>query len=329
MAERVLSQDEVDALMKGVSDGEVETEADVEEEPTEADEYNLITSKERVVRGKLPTMEIINEQFCRLFRLSLFNFIRKVTDVTVDGVALMKYSEYIRRISLPASFNIFQISPLRGLSLLVFEANFIFVVLNNYFGGSGKHVSRIEGREFTIFEQRVIKKLVDMVFADMQTAWKPVFPLEFIYNRSELSPQFVNVVVPTEIVIVSTFQIEIEGRSSMMSVCIPYSSMEPLKDKLYASYQSDKMDADSRWAEMFEDELRKTRLTVTSEIGSTEFSIGDFLSLNVGDIVMLDAKLSDPAVVKVEGTVKFQGMLGKSKGYYSIKVQNLVDNEGE
>jgi flagellar motor switch protein FliM len=256
MVERVLSQDEVDALMRGVSDGEVETEKDVEEEPTEADEYNLITSKERVVRGKLPTMEIINEQFCRHFRLSLFNFIRKVTDVTVDGVALMKYSEYIRRISLPASFNIFQISPLRGLSLLVFEANFIFVVLNNYFGGSGKYVNRIERREFTTFEQRVIKKLVDMVFADMQTSWKPVFPLEFIYNRSELSPKFVNVVVPTEIVIVSTFQIEIEGRSSMMSVCIPYSSMEPLKDKLYASYQSDKVDADSRARQKNYDEGR-------------------------------------------------------------------------
>ncbi len=329
MAERVLSQDEVDALMKGVSDGDVETEKDVEEESTEADEYNLITSKEKVVRGKLPTMEIINEQFCRLFRLSLFNFIRKVTDVTVDDVTLMKYSEYIRRISLPASFNIFQISPLRGLSLLIFEANFIFVILNNYFGGSGKHTTRIEGREFTIFEQRVIKKLVDMIFTDMQTAWKPVFPLEFIYNRSELSPQFVNVVVPSEIVIISTFQIEIEGRSSMMSVCIPYSSMEPLKDKLYASYQSDKMDVDSRWSEMFEDELRKTKLNVSSEIGSTELPIGDFLSLNIGDIIVLDSKLSDPAVVKVEGNVKLQGMLGMSEGYYSIKVQKLIDNEGE
>ncbi|MBE9531793.1 MAG: flagellar motor switch protein FliM, partial [Proteobacteria bacterium] len=291
MADRVLSQDEVDALMKGVSAGDVETENDLEEEPADADEYNLITSKERVVRGKLPTMEIINEQFCRLFRLSVFNFVRKVADVTVEGVALMKYSEYIRRIALPASFNIFQISPLRGLSLLIFEANLIFTVLNSYFGGSGKTLAKVEGREFTIFEQRVIKKIVEMVFVDMQTAWKPVFPLEFIFNRAEMSPQFVNVVVPSEIVIVSTFQIEIEGRSSLMSMCIPYSSMEPLKEKLYSSYQSDKMDVDTRWAEMFEDELRKTTLPVSSEIGETEIPIGDFLSLNIGDILMLDKKV--------------------------------------
>jgi flagellar motor switch protein FliM len=315
--------------MKGVSAGDVETEHDLEEEPSPADEYNLITSKELVVRGKLPTMEIINEQFCRLFRLSLFNFVRKVADVTVEGVALMKYSEYIRRIALPASFNIFQISPLRGLSLLVFEANLIFTVLNSYFGGSGKTQARVEGREFTIFEQRVIMKIVDMVFLDMQTAWKPVFPLEFIFNRTEMSPQFVNVVVPTEIVIVSTFQIEIEGRSSLMTVCIPYSSMEPLKEKLYSSYQSDKMDVDTRWAEMFEDELRKTRLPVSSEIGETELTIGDFLSLNIGDIVMLDKKVSDPVNVKVEGVTKFIGALGKSDGNYSIKVEDFIDREGE
>ncbi len=329
MAEKVLSQQEVDALMKGVSAGAVGTEGDQSAENLPSDEYNLITSKERVVRGKLPTLEIINEQFCRHFRLSLFNLIRKIADVTVEGVSMMKYAEYISKIALPASFNVFQISPLRGLSLMVFEANLIFIVLDNYFGGSGRDLTRVEGREFTTFEQRVIRKITDRVFIDMQTSWKPVFPLEFIYNRSELSPQFVNVVVPTEIVIVSHFQIEIEGRSCNMSMCIPYSSMEPIKDKLYATYQSDQMDVDNRWAEMIEEEMRRTDVEISAEIGTTEIKIEDLLTLNTGDVIMLDQKMTEPARVHVEKVLKFTGKPGISDGQYAIKLLEFIEQEGE
>jgi flagellar motor switch protein FliM len=329
VADRVLSQDEVDALMRGVSSGAIETQKDEGKPKPSADDYNLITSKERVVRGKLPTLEIINEQFCRHFRLSLFNLIRKVADVTVEGVDMMKYDQYINHIALPASFNVFQISPLRGLSLLVLEANFIFAILDNYFGGTGKELARVEGREFTTFEQRVIKKIVNRVFSDMQMSWKPVFPLEFIYNRSEMSPQFINVVVPTEIVIVSSFLIEVEGKSSTMTVCIPYSSMEPLKDKLYATYQSDKMDVDSRWAEMMEEEIRKTSLLVSTEIGHSSITLGELLNLSVGDVIMLDTKTAEPSEVKVEGKVKFHGKHGISNGSYAVKVTELVDNAGK
>ncbi len=330
MAEKVLSQDEVDALMKGVSAGDVETESDKDKEHGEGSEqYDLVTSKERVVRGKLPTLEIINEQFCRNFRLSLFNLVRKVADVTVEGVGMMKYADYISGVTLPASFNVFQISPLRGVSLLVVESNLIFIILDNYFGGTGRELARVEGREFTVFEQRVIRKITDRVFTDMQISWKPIFPLEFIYNRSEMSPQFVNVVVPTEIVVISTFLIEIEGRSSTMSMCIPYSSMEPIKDKLYATYQSDSMDADNRWSDMMEHEVRKSELNISAVIGSSKLSIEELLNLDKGDIIMLDSKTGDPASVNVEGTLKFTGTPGLSGNSYAIKILEMIEKEGE
>ena len=328
--EKVLSQDEVDALMKGVSGGDVETETDNGEEQGEGSEqYDLVTSKERVVRGKLPTLEIINEQFCRNFRLSLFNLVRKVADVTVEGVAMMKYADYISGVALPASFNVFQISPLRGVSLLVIEPNMIFIILDNYFGGSGRELARVEGREFTVFEQRVIRKITDRVFKDMQTSWKPIFPLEFIYNRSEMSPQLVNVVVPTEIVIISSFMIEIDGRTAMMSMCVPYSSMEPIKDKLYASYQSDSMDVDNRWAEMMELEVRKSELNISTVIGQSSLTIEELLNLENGDIIMLDSKTSDPASINVEGIRMFTGKTGLSGNSYAVKILEMIEKEGD
>jgi flagellar motor switch protein FliM len=330
MVDRILSQEEIDALMQGVSAGQVETESDLNGELAEVDEYNLITSKERVVHGKLPAMEIINNRFCGLFKETLFNFVRKVVDVTVEEIALMQYSEYIRKVNLPASFNIFKISPLKGFSLLIFDAELVFVVVNNYFGGTTKALNPIEKRDFTNFEQRIIRKMLEEVFIDMRVAWEPVLPLEFIFNRSELNPRFVNVVMPTEMVIVSTFQIEIEGRSSQMSICIPYSSLGgALQEKLYASCQSDKTGVDTGWSVTFIDELRRSRLPVTGEIGKRELPIGDFLSLEIDDVIMLDNKISEPVVVKVEGVPKFLGSLGKRKGSYSVKIEKFIDKGGE
>ncbi|MEE8575420.1 MAG: flagellar motor switch protein FliM [Thermodesulfobacteriota bacterium] len=329
MSDKILSQEEVDALMRGVSVGEIETETDEFLPHVAADEYNLITSKERVVRGKLPTLEIINEQFCKYFRTSLFNLIRKNVDVSIEGVDMMKYEQYINHVALPASFNIFQISPLRGSSILVLGATFIFSILDNYFGGTGKEVARVEGREFTTFEQKVIKKIVNRVFIDMQTSWKPVYNLDFVYNRQEMSPQFVNVVDTDEIVIVSSFLIEVAGQSSTMSICIPYSSMEPLKEKLYASYHGDNMDIDIKWAEMMEDEIRKISLELSSEIGRTTIGIENLLSLEVGDILMLDHSKSEASIVNVEDKVKFLGTHGVSNGNYAVKITELINKEGE
>ncbi|MBI5599097.1 MAG: flagellar motor switch protein FliM [Deltaproteobacteria bacterium] len=328
MAERVLSQEEIDALMRGVATGGIETESDKSTEASGVRQFDL-ASQERVVRGRMPAMEIINERFCRSIRISLFNFVRKVVDVSVEGIKMMKYGEFMKNTPFPASLNIFQLPPLRGSSVLVLDANLIFLMVDNYFGGGGKYHTKVEGREFTALEQKVIRRIADIVFSDMKSSWHPVSPVDFVYSRSEINPQFANVVVPTEIVIVSTFRVEIETATSSMHVCIPYSTVEPIKEKLYAGYQSDRTEVDRRWLSRFEEEIRKAPLLVSCEMGRARVTIEDFLNLNAGDIIRLDRKVSDPLTVNVEGVPKLLGSPGMSEGHYAVQITGQAGKEGE
>ncbi|MCP3677272.1 MAG: flagellar motor switch protein FliM [Deltaproteobacteria bacterium] len=322
MAEKVLSQDEVDALMKGVSNGAIDTDPVEEEQTGEVRNFNL-TSQDKVVRGRMPTMEIINERFIRLFRVSMFNLTRKVPDVTVEGLRMVKYGEFLKNIPLPASLNIFQVQPLRGLNLLVFDASLIFLLVDNYFGGGGKYHTRVEGRDFTSIENRIIRKLTDITFNDMQKSWKPVHEVEFVYNRSEVNPQFANIVVPTEVVIVATFKIDMDDKTSTMNLCYPYSNIEPIKEKLYATYQSDMMEVDRRWLKRFEEEILQTTVAVNCVMGRARISIEDFKNLEIGDVIQFNQKGPHLAEVNVEGVQKFKGSPGLSEGAYGVK---LIDD---
>ncbi len=319
MADKVLSQEEVDALLKGMANGDVEVEKD-KGEPQGVRAYDL-TSQERIIRGRMPTMEVINERFCRLFRASLFNFLRRMVDVSVAELKMVKYGEFIKNVPLPASFNIFELSPLRGMGLLVFDANLVFLAVDSYFGGSGKFHTRVEGREFTPLEQRIIRRLADMVFKDMGTSWKSIHPLRFLYKRSEVNPQFANIVVPTEVVITTTFNLEIaESNPLKMMICIPYPSVEPIKEKLYSSHQSERMEVDNKWLQRLEEELRRVSLGLSCLIGEATITLKDLLDLDVGDVIQLDRKVTDPVVVSVEGRPKFLGRVGLSNNHYACQV---------
>lgn len=329
MPEKILTQEEVDALLRGVSSGAVETEGDKSGEQVSGIRAYDLTQQERVIRGRMPALEIINERFCRLFRASLFNFLRKTVDVSTEGIKVTKYGDFIKNTPVPASFNIIQLSPLRGLTLMVFDANLVFLIVDNFFGGGGKYHTRVEGRDFSSTEQRIIRKIIEMVFQDMQTSWKPVHAVDFIYNRSEVNPQFINVVVPTEVVVSMTFKIEIDAVSSTMRICIPYATIEPIKEKLYAAYQSDRMEVDKRWLSRFEDEIRKTSVDVTCEIGSADISIGDFMNLNIGDIIQLDRKTSEDIRVNIEGVAKYRGKPGLLDGHYAIQIHDFMSKGGD
>ncbi|MBI5233052.1 MAG: flagellar motor switch protein FliM [Deltaproteobacteria bacterium] len=327
MTQRILSQQEVDALMSGIAAGEISTETDASRDKAGVRPYDL-TSQERVVRGRMPTMEIVNEQFCRRFRLSLFNFIGKICEVNVEGTKLVKYSEFISRLPLPTSLNIFRLSPLNGLNLLVFDANFIFNILDSYYGGSGKYPMYVEGREFSAVEQKVIRKLIDMVFEDMEKSWMPVVSLKFEYRRSEMNPQFANIVSPSEIIIASVFTIEIDGKTSKVSVCLPYSNIEPIKEKLYATYQSDSMAIDRTWNMRLETDIKNTIVNTTCILGEGSLTINDFLQLDVGDIVMLNKKTAEPALFMVEGISKFTCTTGRYNNHYAVQINKFLSKEG-
>jgi flagellar motor switch protein FliM len=241
----LLSQDEIDALLHGVDDGDVETEASSEEGAKGARSYDF-TSQERIVRGRMPTLEMVNERFARYFRVSLFNFLRRSAEISVSGIQVQKFSEFIQSLFVPTNLNIVRMSPLRGRALIVMEPRLVFTAVDNFFGGDGQFYNKVEGREFTPTEMRVIRLIMEMIFKDMEEAWKPVMDMTYEYMNSEVNPQFANIVSPSEIVVISTVHVELEGGGGDISIAMPYTMIEPIRELLDA-VTSDRGEIDSRW----------------------------------------------------------------------------------
>ncbi len=317
----VLSQDEIDALLHGVDGGDVETEAEEELQDGVARGYDF-NSQERIVRGRLPTLEMINERFARNFRVSMFNMLRRQAEIAVSGVQMLKFAEYVHSLYVPTSLNLVKIHPLRGTALFVIDPKLVFIVVDNYFGGEGRFYNKIEGREFTPTEQRVISMLLEKTFADLTDAWAPVKHLEFEYQSSEVNPHLANIVSPTEVVVVSTFRVDLEGGGGDFHVTIPYSMIEPIRDLLDAGVQSDVTDVDERWVLSMRDEIFEAEVELSSNLVETEMSLAQINELKVGDIIPFD--MPDMVVLEAEEIPVFRGKLGVSRGNAAIKVVERV-----
>jgi flagellar motor switch protein FliM len=257
MSADFLSQDEVDALLKGVSGEADETEA-VEDTDDGPRAYNLGT-QERIVRGRMPTLELVNERFARYLRIGLFNYMHRTTEISVGSIRVQKYSEFTRNLVVPTNLNLVAARPLRGTALFVFDPSLVFLVVDNMFGGDGRFHTRVEGRDFTPTEQRIIQGLLKVVFTEYSRSWKSVYDLTFEYLRSEMNSQFANIATPSEIVVSTTFSLEFGGSSADMHICFPYSMLEPIRDLLYSAMQSDQLTTDRRWIIMLRKQLKKRR----------------------------------------------------------------------
>ena len=317
----LLSQDEIDALLHGVDSGDVETEGE-EFIDGEARPYDF-ASQDRIVRGRLPTLEMINERFARHFRTSLFNMLRRTADISVAGVQMLKFSEFIHSLFVPTSLNIMRIPPLRGKGLCVIDPKLVFSVVDNYFGGTGRFHTRIEGRDFTPTESRVIRLLLDLAFIDMREAWKPVLAITFEYLNSEVNPQFANIVSPSEVVVVTSFNIDLETGGGDLYICLPYSMVEPIRDLLVAGVQSDRGDRDERWERSLKEQIRSATVELSSTLAETQISMRELASLKRDDIIPLVV----PEMVEVTAAdiPIFKGQIGVAEGNYAIKILEWVE----
>src|SRR5262245_50764895 len=241
MSKEFLSQDEVDALLKGVN-GEADPEPKAEDK--EGVRPYSLGKQERIVRGRMPTLEIIHDRFARLLRIGLFNFMRRSPEISVGPVKVVKYSEFIRNLVVPTNLNIVHMKPLRGSSLFIFDPSLVFTVVDNMFGSDGRFHTRVEGRDFTPTEQRIIMRMLEVVFEDYQKSWAPVHPVTFEYVRSEMHTQFANIATPSEIVVTATFNVELGDAGGQLHICIPYSTIEPIRDMLYSPMQGDSYEPD-------------------------------------------------------------------------------------
>jgi flagellar motor switch protein FliM len=319
MAGEFLSQDEVDALLKGVTGAEESAEDD--DGRTGPRPYNL-AKQERIVRGRMPTLEIINERFARNLRVGLFNFMRRSPEISVGPVKVQKYSEFVRNLVVPTNLNIVSPRPLRGNALFVFEPALVFTVVDNMFGGDSRFHTRVEGRDFTPTEQRIVQRMLAVVLENYQSAWAPVHPLKFEYQRSEMHTQFATIATPSEVVVCTTFNIEIGAAGGEIHVCFPYSTLEPLRDQLYSSTQTDSLGADHRWMRMLTRQVQLADVELVAKLGQTQVTLHQILNMKAGDVIGLD--LQPTLTTEVDGVPVFECRYGVLNGQYSIKVEKVL-----
>ena len=322
MNQQILSQDEVDALLQGIT-GESQTLEDEAVPEGGTRDYNL-ASQERIVRGRMPTMEIINERFARNIRIGLFNFIRKSPEVSIGSIKVQKYSAFLREIVVPTNFNIVSVKPLRGSGLIICDPNLVFSVIDALFGGAGKYHTRIEGRDFSPTEQRVIARLVEVICADYKQAWQGIYPLELEYQRSEMQPQFANIATPSEIVVATSFTLEIGDTVGTVHFCIPYSTFEPIRDVLYSTVQGDGAEPDRRWVNLLKTQIEFAEVELVAELATTQATVEQMLAYKPGDFIELDL---DPAIqATVDGVPLLDCHYGTANGRYAIKIDRLISS---
>jgi flagellar motor switch protein FliM len=323
----ILGQDEIDALIKGVQQGALAEEPPPPPPPEagEARGYDFGRSA-RIVRGRMPTLEMINDRFARLFRTTIYNLLRRTAVVTPGSLQFVKFGDYVNRLMLPTSLNLCQFSPLRGTGLLVLDPKLVFALVDIYFGGKGRH-AKIEGREFTAIENNVVNKLLANVCENLREAWSHIVQLKLEVTGSEINPHFANIVAPTQIVVVSTFTVQIDDQGGEFYVTMPYSMIEPLREVLEAGMQSDRAEHDDRWTQALRHELDDADVEVRALFGRATLKLSDVLNLAPGDILPSD--FSGLVTLFAEDVPIFRGVYGRSGGQHALKVSERVTRARE
>ncbi|MBZ9538311.1 MULTISPECIES: flagellar motor switch protein FliM [Modicisalibacter] len=321
----LLSQDEIDALLKGVS-GEEESgsESEAQRGGSRIRPYDPAT-QHRIIRERLHALDIINERFARQFRMSLFNLLRRSADITVEAVRYQSYSDFSRHVPVPTNINLISMKPLRGTALVLFPPNLVFMVVDNLFGGDGRFLTKSEGREFTHTEQRIIQRLLRLAIDAYQDAWKSVYPLEIGYTRSEMQVKFANITSsPNEIVVTSTFHLEVGNLSSNFQICMPYSMIEPIRDLLSGPLTDSNAEEDRVWGERMADEVKESQIELVANFVDITTTLGRVMSLKSGDVLPIE--LPDIVTTSVDGVPVMQCEYGSQHGQRALRVRRLIDH---
>jgi len=322
MTDDFLSQEEVDVLLKGMAGSGMAQQSD---STNRFRPYNLAT-QERIVRGRMPTLEIINERFARLLRLGLFNFMRRSANVTAGPVRVIKFSEFVRNLVVPSNLNLVHVKPLRGTSLLVFYPTLLFLVVDNLFGGDGRFQPKTERRDFTQTEQRIILRLLNLVFDSYAKSWHPVYPIEFEYVRAETNIQFANVATPNEVVVATTFEVNFGAVMGEMHICTPYSILEPIRDLLSSSVQGEALEVDKRWVGRLSKQVQSAEVMLLVNLAHVQVTLDQILKMKVGDVIPLD--IPQFVTASVDGVPVMECRYGVSNGQYALRMEKMLSSTG-
>lgn len=326
---QILSQEEVDALLKGVVGGEIETETAIPDLGGDGDYHRYdFAAQDKVIRGRMPSLDAINDRFARFFRITLSSMLRRMIDVTPVSLDTLKFGNFMRSLPVPSSIHIIRVDPLRGNALVVLETKLVFALIDSFFGGRGAGAMKVEGREFTPIEQRMLYKVVSAAVKELENSWQPVYELNFSYVRGEMNPQFAGIIPNDDVLIVVQFDVEMEEMSGNVMICIPYMLIEPIRDRLYASFHTEeKASVDTAWVNRFKHELMGVYVDLSVELGKTSITSRDLVSLKTGDVLVLDKDISDTLTVMVEDLPKYYARPGKIKDNMAIDVVGLFDRQ--
>jgi len=318
----LLSQDEIDALLHGVDDvEEEEVVEDFAQESGSTSDYDF-SSQDRIVRGRMPTLEMVNERFARHMRISLFNMMRRTAEVSINGIQMIKFGEYVHTLFVPTSLNMVRFRPLKGTALITMEARLVFILVDNFFGGDGRYHAKIEGREFTPTERRIIQMLLKVIFEDYKEAWSPVMDVSFEYLDSEVNPSMANIVSPTEVVVISSFHIELDGGGGDFHIALPYSMLEPIRELLDAGVQSDKEDTDMRWSKALRDEIMDVPVELSTKFVEVDIPLQQIMNKKVGDIIPIE--MPEHITVLIENLPSFRAKLGRSRENVALQIKEKI-----
>jgi len=323
---QVLSQNEVDALLSAVSDNRMDTpggEGGGGAGGAGVVQYDL-ANQDRIIRGRMPTLDIIHDRFIRLFRMTLSNSLRKMANISVNSTGPLKFSEFMNSLPLPSCLNILRLDPLRGAAVMVIESKLLYALVDSFFGGNDVPYTKIEGKDFTQIEIKIARRVVLTAIDDLEKAWEPVYPLKVGYSRTEINPQFVAVVPPSDVVIATTFDVELEKVSGTIKIVIPYATLEPIKSKLSVGFQSEQLEVDFIWINRIKEQIMGTTANLLVKLGGADITVRDLMELEPGDIIQLHSDATLPLDVLVEGLPKFKGIPGLSKGNRAIKITDVL-----
>jgi flagellar motor switch protein FliM len=328
---QVLSQSEVDALLAAVSDGDSALEdgapsANVITKPDTTDDGRVIvsydlTSQDRIIRGRLPQLDVIYEKFMRSFRVSLSTALRKIASLNLASNDFLKFGEFINTLPMPTCMSVLRFGNLRGSALMVIESKLAYALVDSFFGGTDRPYTKIEGKDFTAIELAIIRKVVDLAIKDLEDAWSSVEEIGCSFIRTEVNPQFVGIVPPTDVVIASTFDVELENANGTITLVVPYSTIEPVKQKLSTGFQIESDQTDKKlWTEIIKQQLIDTSVDIKVNLGESSITLEELMNLKVGDVIPLDQDATGEFDVQVEQVKKFRGYYGIHHGTAAVQV---------
>lgn len=319
LGERILDQDEIDSLL-GVDSSEDD----------DAMGIRALVDTSVVNYERLPMLDVIFDKFERLLATSMRQFTGDNVDITIDNITTVRFSEFLNSVPLPAGISVVNAIGLDDYILMIYESRLIYGVVDVLLGGRKARPARIEGRNFTPIERRIMDSLTEVVLADLSEAFAYIAPIQFTSERLEANPRFANITREGNACILVTMRINLEEREGLVQFCLPYGTLEPIREQLLQQFMGEKLGQDNVWANHLEKELYPTGVEMQAVLSEGQYSLKDVLQWRLGDTVELGVSQSTTVDLKCGNVRKLSGRLGKVDDFKAIRItHNIVDVNNE